>query len=361
MKCRQQSDPDTRRTYFSIIATLVLLFAVVVFACFQYYNKLQQTVQEENAAYLQEISTQIGVNAGNTIEYNFSVLSTVAAMLEGSDVSTFAHLRTILVQQQQHWDFEHIMLIDESGVGYSTDGRTFLLSHDAYLQDTIVDRKRALSPTQIMDETECIVFALPLDNLTVDGIKMSALIATYSLDTFDQILSVTAFDGKGYGYIIRKDGTVVIRSSSPNAPQTGYNILSSLAVSSDKDARTVGAVRSDLAEGRGGQVVLTLDEVPLYMAYTPLDAQEWCLLTFVPVAVASEKSVLFLNITLLICAFITIAFLILIAVLLFNYYRHKQALERLAFVDPVTGGNTTQRFYTQAAILLAASGAPAYA
>ncbi|MEG1857288.1 MAG: bifunctional diguanylate cyclase/phosphodiesterase, partial [Pseudoflavonifractor sp.] len=102
-------------------------------------------------------------------------------------------------------------------------------------------------------------------------------------------------------------------------------------------------------------------EVPLYMAYTPLDAQEWCLLTFVPVAVASEKSALFLNITLLICAFITIAFLILIAVLLFNYYRHKQALERLAFVDPVTGGNTTQRFYTQAAILLAAPGAPAYA
>ncbi|MEG1720377.1 MAG: EAL domain-containing protein [Pseudoflavonifractor sp.] len=349
------------RAYLVIIATLALLCIIVVFSSFQYYHKLQETVQAENALYLQEISKQISVNASKTIEDNFMVLGTMAATLKGAHITSLTQLGDIAREQQMYWDFQHILFIDQGGVAHRDDGHSFLLSSDAYLRKVIVDRERSLSSSQLMDGMECIVFALPLDGLVVDDVKITALAATYDLSNFDRLLSMTAFDGKGYGHIIRQDGTVVIRSSSPNAPQTGYNILASLSAGESKNAAAIDLVRANIAKGLSGQVELTLEDVPLYMSYTPLEAQEWCLLTFVPTSVATEKSTLFLNITLLLCALVTLVFLILIAILMFTSYRHKRKLEQLAFVDPVTGGNTMQRFYTQAAALLSGANGMEYA
>ncbi|MEG2939785.1 MAG: GGDEF domain-containing protein, partial [Oscillospiraceae bacterium] len=42
-------------------------------------------------------------------------------------------------------------------------------------------------------------------------------------------------------------------------------------------------------------------------------------------------------------------------------YRHKRGLETLAYVDPITGGNTAQSFYMLADGLLSASNSPQYA
>ncbi|MEG2939786.1 MAG: hypothetical protein RR829_06110, partial [Oscillospiraceae bacterium] len=120
----------------------------------------------------------------------------------------------------------------------------------------------------------------------------------FDSSTFDKMLSITAFDGMGYGHIIRRDGTVVIRSSSSSAAQTGYNILSSLSKATFSKNSSAEPIKADIANGVAGQAELTLDGVPLYMAYTPLETQEWCLLTFIPVAIANAKTTHFFKITL---------------------------------------------------------------
>ncbi|MEG2434933.1 MAG: EAL domain-containing protein [Ruthenibacterium sp.] len=349
------------RAYALVLVTLSLLCVMVVFSCARYYVKLRETVAAESGSYLQEISTQIATNASKTISNNFTILDTVSSIFKSVSVSTFAQLDTIVKEQKEHWNFEQLLLVDAKGVAYDTRGHATALKSDAYLQDVIVKRQRSMSTSQLLDDTECVVFAIPVDHLVIDGTPMMALIATYQVSTFDRMLSMTAFNGTGYGHIIRRDGTVVIRSSSSYAPQTGYNILSSIAGAHFPGQVKSAAVLSDIASGRAGQTELVFNGVSLYMSYTPLETQEWCLLTFVPVEVANAKSILFFKITLLLCAFITLAFVLLIAVILYTAYRHQRKLEQLAFVDPITGGHTMQYFETNAAALLTASGAPQYA
>ncbi|MEG2137456.1 MAG: EAL domain-containing protein, partial [Oscillospiraceae bacterium] len=341
-----------RRMFWVTALVLAVLCTLFVMAGFRYYANLQDTISNESTDYLMEISKQIGINAGNTIEDNFSILGTVSTVLKTAHADSFRQVSDILAEQQQHWNFDKIFLVDTKGVAYDATGRSVLLKSDAYLRETIVERRRAMSTSQMLDDTERVVFAVPLDGVTIEGVTMSAMLATYDLATFDRLLSITAFDGRGYGHIIRSDGTVVIRSSSPAAPATGYNILSSLAAAPSKDAQTVEFVREELQAGREGQVKLSLSGTPLFMVYTPLAAREWCLLTFVPVSVATEKAQIFLDSTLRIGALVALSFSVLIAALLLSAYRHKHKLEQLAFVDPVTGGNTIQRFYTQATLLL---------
>ncbi|MEG1584002.1 MAG: EAL domain-containing protein, partial [Anaerovorax sp.] len=197
-----------------------------------------------------------------------------------------------------------------------------------------------------------IVFAIPIKATTLEGNNVLAIAASYELSNFDKNLSMTAFDGKGYAHIISKDGTIIIRSSSKNALPMGYNILTSISQGEMQSTRSVEDVQCQLEEEKSGQLEFSLGGVNEYMTYTPLGVEEWVLATFVPVSVVNAKSTLLLESTILLCSFITISFGLLLGFLMVLFYRHKRKLEKIAYVDPVTDGNTIQRFYDLAAIAL---------
>ncbi|MEG1863524.1 MAG: EAL domain-containing protein, partial [Oscillospiraceae bacterium] len=204
------------------------------------------------------------------------------------------------------------------------------------------------SSTVVVEGQDSVIFAIPSQGLSLEGIEICAIATSYDLSTFDQVLSMTAFGGEAYGHIIKPDGSVVIRSSSQNADKSGYNILNSLKAEKNDSESNLEKIKSDIAQGKSGMGVYTLDGVKKYMAYTPLASQEWSLVTFVPVSVVSAKSEILLKITVLLCGFITFTFGALLVILASSFYRHKGSLEQIAYVDPITGGNTIQKFYEDA-------------
>lgn len=359
-KLKKLASKDKRIYKFAILA-FVLICIIVSIACFAYYEKLQDTVQTESNGFMREISNQMRINAHKTINDNFSSLETLSTVMRNLNVTTYQQLHAVVQEQQENWNYQKILLIDESGIAHDTEGKTIVLSSDGYLEDVVVAKKPSMSASQTIGGKECIVFAIPTKNLMIGDTKMLALAAIYDLSTFDKVLAMTAFDGKSYAHIIRKDGTIVIRSSSKNADQSGYNVLNSLAEARMENDDELNKIKEDIAEEKSGQAEYTLNGVRKYMTYTPLKTQQWFLLTFVPSSVINAKSELLLKITLLLCSLVTIAFSLLIAFLLLTFYRNKRKLEQIAYVDPVTGGNTIQRFYELAQASLDSSGNRQYA
>ncbi|MEG0833135.1 MAG: EAL domain-containing protein [Oscillospiraceae bacterium] len=331
--------------YKIAIAIFAVVFLIVGILCFQYYHRLQSTIATESKGYLKEISNQLSVNVNKTINDNFSILGTISTVLDSHSFNSYESVQPIILKQQRYWNFQNILLVDKDGISYDAFGKTSMLGADNSLRITLVDKKASMSTSHMVNGIECVVFAIPLTDLTVGNIQMSALIATYDLRTFDRILSMTAFDGKGYAHIIRQDGTFVIRSSSQAAAKTGYNILNSLSASDLGNEKALAKLRGDFSKGLSGQVDLTIDNEIVYMVYTPLETQQWYLLTFVSMNVVNAKSDLLLKLTLLLCGFITFSFAVLFTYLLVTSYHHKRSLEIIAYVDSVTGGNTIDRFY----------------
>lgn len=347
-KIPSQKNSIYRNTIFAFLAICLLIGG----ASFAYYQQVQDTIKKETSGYMQEIAKQMGTNINKTIKDNFTVLDTIASAINSSNSTSNKSIQQIMSEHQTHWDYQKIMLIDTNGVAYDETGKKVLLQNDTYLQDVIVSQKASMSQSQVIDGKECIVFAIPINKISVDGHNMVALAGTYDLNTFDQILSMSAFDGQGYAHITRSDGSVVIHSSSPNASQTGYNILRSLSTAKLSDSMKMSDVQTSISNGDSGQIEFRIDKTHEYMTYTPLKTLGWNLLTFVPVSVVSQKSTILLNTTLTICALITLAFSVLLALLLITYYRNKQRLEQIAYVDTVTGGNTMSKFNEEATQLL---------
>lgn len=351
-----------RRAFHTAALTFLAVCVLIAVAMFGYYSRLQRTVINETDSYMREISRQIGLNVNGTINENFSVLNGVAIVIKSPYIDTYEKLRPIVQEQRLHWGYQDIYIIDESGNARTANGDTVNLGGGEYLRTAVVNHKQAMSTAQVVDGEECIVFIIPVEGLSLDGDEFVALAASYRVADFENILNMTAFDGKAYCTLNQRDGSVIVRSDSDDNRTGGYNTLNTLEASAKMDkGGSLEAVRTDLAQGRSGMVGFTMDGVHTYLSYTPLETGPWCLMTFVPVSVVNAQSQTLLSITLAMCGLIVLAFVLLLGALMLLSYRHGRRLERIAYVDEVTGGDTIQRFYIRANELLGANNRPQYA
>ncbi len=336
----------------TVLWIFIAIFAVVAVFCFQYYNNLSSTIKDESKGYLQEVSRRIGSNIDRIISDNFAVLNSMTSIFEQTENISQSDAQSILKAQQSYWNYQNILFIEKSGHAYDIDNREIFLTIDNAVRDDILSGRQAMSTTQTVNNIDYILFSVPFENVVINGREIAALAAIYDPVYFDQVLSMNSFDERAYSQIITKSGTLVTRPTSSYSMNTGYNIFTSLESAQIDEANGLQIMQDDIANNRTGQIGFTLDGTHRYVVYTPIQPEDWYLLTFVPVQVVNEKSDMLLSITLILCGVITFAFAALIATLVYIFSKHRRRLEQIAYVDDITGGNTIQRFYILARRLL---------
>ncbi|MEG0375137.1 MAG: diguanylate cyclase, partial [Raoultibacter sp.] len=336
---------SARRSFAIAVATFVLACAIAGALCFQYYNQLQATIQVESSSYLREVSARIGSNINRIIADNYSFLKTLSTGLIASKADSFPVVQALVDEQREYWDFQDIILIDQDGRAYNTDGSVIRLDHDPDFLEEVLGNHATISSAQTINNEERIMISMPLSGYSVDGISMIALAASYDLATFDQTLSMSAFGGNAFSCIFEVDGTTVVRSASEASFEIGHNVLTTISDSDEAVGGGVEDIKAAIAQNEVGEIRFTNKGIRYYAVYTPVAPKNWYLITFVPANSVNAKSDLLLNSTLLICGVITTVFAALVSFILFISARNRHRLERAAYVDEVTGGNTMARFY----------------
>lgn len=333
------------RASWKAILGAFLACLVLVILSIQYYQNLRETIQEESSGYLQEISRRIGINVNRIIEDQYNLLDILATFIKNQNVDSISDLHTYIDNQREYWKFQNVILIDSNGLGHLTNGQIISLHGDIYLRDTILNKKHSLSTIQIIDNQKTVILAVPINDVMLDNKKMTALAVSFETEEFERVLSMTSFNGKAYSHIITKEGKTLISSASPHALSMGNNLFNTIQGSQIDKNSDLSKLKTDMKDNQSGQIEITLEGIPTYMAYYPIEPKDWYLVTFVPESVVNKKSDLLLKITLLIFSGIILIFLTLLFMLLLSYRRHRRELENIAYVDPITGGNTLQGFY----------------
>lgn len=361
IKLEKSSALQGRKSYRAVLVIFVVICLLTTLFSYQYYRNLHGTIREESSNYLQEVARRIGSNVDRIISDSYAVLYTMTSLIETQSASTFAQVQPALQKQQTYWNYKSIMLVDDGGRAYDLDNKQVFLTVAPDMLEDMLNHRQSMSTTQIVNNQEYILFSVPLNDIVLDGRNMVALAATYDPSSFDQVLSMNSFDEKAYSQIITKAGTVVTRSSSAFAMKSGYNIFSTLENATLDEESNLAKLKDDVSKDQAGQIGFVYEGVHRYMVYTPIQPDEWYLLTFVPVQVVNEKSDTLLQSTLLMCGLIALAFACMIAALVYLFSNHRRKLEQIAYVDEVTGGNTIQRFYQFARTILDSSQGTQYA
>lgn len=302
---------------------------------------------------LDEISERNVTSINDKINSDLILLEEIAERFSVSD-DNFSILMSGLNSTAGQHGFKRMGLVDDKGITYCSDNATLDIADEEHVQ-------RALSGQTVVsdvfvdkaDGKRIFVYSTPVfyyDTSTIKGV----LYATCDTTGFREHLSETAFDGHGYSYIVKSDGTVVTDSAHPSSYKNMTNIFESM-LGSGNNEKAVLQMRSDIAEGKPGNIIFVNTGVKKYMNYESLGINDWYMLSVIPVDVMNANRNNIIILTVVLVVLILLITMIFFAVLIKTEKSRIREFEKILYTDPLTGGMSFAKFCIDAPQMISKS------
>lgn len=304
-------------------------------------------IEQVNIIHLYETTTQLRILLQRQLAQNFQTLHGLA-----TTVSYMPQQKTLPLHKEimNNNNFTHIGLIAPSGRGDVADAQG-VVDHDVDFSEedafrTALAGGTALSPPRKnpYGPGHVIYCTVPVPS---DNHVSHVLIGVTRAEVFLNILSTPLFNAKGFAGLIDAQGRFVL--SSDLGPAKGIESIFDLGHMNEADYRDSV---DKLAQGRR-HYFLYHDENKQYLAaFDPIQNNNWLLFCSVPLDALDLVSPVLLYGG----GVVTILALICFLFLAWRVYRltewRDRQLQKLAFVDPVTGGINSHRLQLEATELL---------
>lgn len=336
----------------AIILAIIFVFLSIAFILYSgYLSKL------ETKKYISDTTNQAVNTIENAIEEKFGTLSAAAVYLDGKDFMN---------------DEQYLMITDEAlkennsfvAVGFADlIGRCYWVGADDQIhrghirQEDHTEFYRAFSGKNALTGTiPAIPTAIPVNAYIVpihsDGVVVGALFAADHEDILRKVAENTVYAGQGFIHIIKTNGDYVVRSNNP------LRIENAEGIYDVKPPLTPGITRSildNMARGKAGSFESSVYDHNRLIAYAPLNINNWYIFY---VAVEDQVNAGLKNvITTAICAILLgiVLFFILVYLIHRSNKSNQIELEKLAYVDDLTGQRNLSKFIIDAETILKSS------
>lgn len=324
-----------------LLAVLVLLIiALAVWTA----SRLQMAMNKSTQTYVTDVSLQLS----NDIDFRLTKQMEDMELLEDSIHQIYDHenpepLKEFLRDKARSMDFDALLITDEGSRFFSTAP----LGNDIFSLSGIQASLNGQDGVSFMDNQE-ILYSIPIRR--GDDV-VGVLAGKRSKENMQQLIQSVSFSGLGLTCIIHQDSHVVI-SPTNLEPFMRLDALFSETPNSDT-AASIRRMQEDMKRQQPGVFPFTaVNGTDLILAYNPLASYDWVLLTLVPADLISAQTNAYIWQTFLIIAGILALFVLMLAVFARIFRGHYRQLERVAFVDPVTGGMNNTAFQIRCRNLL---------
>ncbi|MBQ3512417.1 MAG: EAL domain-containing protein [Lachnospiraceae bacterium] len=338
------------KKYIKRSIQIVLFFTLLMCVGAAFYVKmLYDNYESELELTLSEVSYQSVATLTREMESRVRYVDSLAQMISKMDMEDTDSILEALGDLDFKDDsivakdvnYKNIGIIKNDGTAYTTNGEVyvawnlknfrFAMQNRSYISDAITD----------YDGDDVIMYTAPID---VDGKIVGALFMTFDVEIYRHIVNITSFDGEGYSYVVKNNGESVIPSNNPNSFQNFENIFGAMLNASDENEACVEDLMQKLKENEVDGYVIFHNKVNKYMYYRMVGYNDWYLLTVVPESVLNNKLYHTIRITSLILGIVVLVFAGLLSAITYIFYKSRKRIEEIAYVDPLTGGSTYDKF-----------------
>ncbi|URN84603.1 EAL domain-containing protein [Acetobacterium wieringae] len=331
---------------FIAIVTVVLFFAL----SWYYVTLIDNALKAQTFLYLSEVGTRGAALVESKVDNELENMETTARLIEAhGDYDQNAMLKLITLQATKgHYKRMGIALPD--GTSLTTDGLSVNVAERDYFKEAI-NGKATVSDTinDYTDNEPINVYAVPIFK---ENQVVGLVLASVNTEDLKKYLEVESFTGQGYSYIVKANGDAVVTSTHANSPGDFENILELLKKADLRDGDTFETIAVNMAAGKSGSFTSFYGGMERHTIYKPLAINDWYMMTVVPTQVVSTQTqqISWYSFSLIVAALL--AMTLLFVIILIFQYRSKRRLERVAYVDEVTGGNNWQKFKQEATEIL---------
>lgn len=339
------------RVIFYIVFTFIFILMAAIICIF--IEQAKEDIQEETKQYIEEVGLLSAQLVEKQIANDIKTLKMSAIYIEQASVTEIATIKQFIQTEIQNYSFKRIGIINPQGKAYTSDEKILDLSFRDFFKKAMKGEANISKVLiDIVDGELINVQAVPIyQNNTV----VAVLFGTQDINTYSDIINIETFNGAGYCYIVDKNGQFVVIPSKAALKNKTIQLLDNIITELEKtnvSADDYAKFTYDIQNNRNGVISYTLDGINKHMAYTKINKTDWYLLSVINSNIISAKT------NALIAKFIgtaAVVFLLTILTLcgmILREYRTQKELEKLAFVDNVTGFSNWQKFKRNAISIL---------
>ena len=359
MKIREQKKPDFHNPFFRkglqigvLSVGILLVFTILIGNAADLRIALNQSTQK----YLDDVTVQTARDIHDALTNKMTSLVTISDTASHLDEECTGEEQLVefLHRKAQILEFDPLILLHRDGTIISSDGDSappWIASADFFQIDGVLASFEGEVKANYIGG-QSIFYSVPISR---KGQIDEVLIGVRSKENMQAMISTKNFDGEMLSCIINSNGQVVI---SPTDLKPFLQLDDIFRENKDKKViDEIHRMQENMKSNQNGILKFTaVTKENLILSYNSLGVNDWFLLTLIPANFLSSGAERYI-----LQSFVIIGLTILLfSLFLFSVYRfyhiHRKQLERLAFVDPLTGGPNNAAFqlkYTELAKTMA--------
>lgn len=316
----------------SLVIGLLCLASLITAASF-YMNYLNDKISEEIKHNLREVSKSNAEAIYTGIHHNLDLLSSLSAYLEESEMKDESMIARRLQSAAEESGSKRIGIANVEGKAWTSDGHQVDVYDREYFQASLKGKKAVSSPLEDrVGGNRIFVYSVPLyRNKEITGVLYGVKETGEVADS----LLVKSFDHEGFSMLADKEGTIILRQDSNSL--SDINKLDELKF--EDKFHTI-----DQLSGKEGVLSFTYQKEDMFMAYEPLNYNDWYVVSMVPASVVASQIASFSRMAMFTWFVLILVFMLLVLYIYITYHRNSKQMEKLLFEDSLTNGDNFNRF-----------------
>ena len=316
-----------------MIGTLITLMVAVCTVTVINANGLKQAIESSTISYVRDVAFQLA----RDIDYRLAKISQDMHLMADGILHYAGQDARLgyLAQRCETMGFTALGLAELTGQTAFTDGKEMDLSQTQALMQARANE----NGISVLD-AQRILYTVPV---VEDGQVVQVLAGIRNKENMQALIQSESFDGNGLTCITDCNGNMVISAADVQM----FLALDEIYVKEKgtAQARAIEQMEANMRQHIDGTLAFsTVDGKGAVMAYNALSTYDWVLLTLVPSDLIAAQSNRYIRSTFIITLITMVLFVAVILTMVYLFRRHDQEMERIAFVDPITGGMNNVQF-----------------
>ncbi len=277
-------------------------------------------------------------NFRNIINQHFQYIEGIAAYIGAQEEITSEKSLELLATMSENSTMNRMVIIAPDGTGYYLDGSQWPVDSYDFFQKALGGERAFSKPVASnLDGELCIVLAAPILR---DGEVVGVLGGSCKLSTLADMLLEDDYSGSGVVLITDSDGSVIAYVSDETTSELvtyKTNFFNQLYNIKMGRAKPRTEVISDLKSQGRALTSITYRKRKYYMAYQPLDINEWMLCYITPRSVARGPYNFITRYGVILCVTLVLGMSALLLNVLLSTNRTQTELLEMGQSDLLTG------------------------
>lgn len=258
---------------------LISAFLVLSLSLFLFINYMQQHVQTHAAEELEKKAAFLSAAVSDAVKDHSMLLAPLVGYASSlDDLHSDIKLNRLMREVKRVGRFSGISLTDEYGVrtmvgDVPSENEAFLLTGDW----TGVTSFSTIPYVQKGHKR--ILFTMPIPSLEGKG---GRLYATIDAELLEGSLQIPAWYADGFSNVLTSDGRVALTIGTPIDGFDTTTVMDALANVKLIEGPDRNELFADFAAGKSGSFAVQAGEEILHAYYTPVEGNDWMLVTAIP-------------------------------------------------------------------------------